>query len=140
VKRALISDIHANLEALEAVLSAAPRYDHALVLGDLVGYGADPNAVIDRVRSLGPATFIRGNHDKVGAGLENTEGFNYLARQAISWTASTLTAEHRRWLAALPQGPALIDDLVELRAPKHASTSYDDFDARWARRWPARFC
>ena len=114
LKYLVISDIHANLEALEAVLNAAARYDHALVLGDLVGYGADPNAVIDRVRSLGPATFIRGNHDKVGAGLENTEGFNYLARQAISWTASMLTAEHRRWLAALPQGPVLVDDLVEI--------------------------
>jgi diadenosine tetraphosphatase ApaH/serine/threonine PP2A family protein phosphatase len=110
----VISDIHANLEALEAVLSAAGRYDHALVLGDLVGYGADPNAVIDRVRSIGPATFIRGNHDKVGAGLENTDGFNYLARHAISWTADALTDEHREWLAALPQGPVVVDDLVEI--------------------------
>lgn len=110
----VISDIHANLEALDAVLDAADAYDHALVLGDLVGYGADPNAVIDRVRSLGPATLIRGNHDKVGAGLENTDGFNYLARQAISWTADALTADHRQWLAALPQGPVVVDDLVEI--------------------------
>ena len=65
----VISDIHANLEALEAVLAAATSFDHALVLGDFVGYGADPNAVIDRVLSLPSATFIRGNHDKVGAGL-----------------------------------------------------------------------
>jgi predicted phosphodiesterase len=101
LKYLVISDIHANLEALDAVLQAAGGYDHALVLGDLVGYGADPNAVIDRVRSLGPATCIRGNHDKVGAGLENTDGFNYLARHAISWTADTLTTDHRSWLAAL---------------------------------------
>ena len=53
------------------------------------------------------ATFIRGNHDKVGAGLENTDGFNYLARHAISWTANTLTPDHRQWLAALAQGPVV---------------------------------
>ena len=55
----IISDIHANLEALEAVLAAAGPYDHALVLGDLVGYGADPGGVIARVRALPSATFIR---------------------------------------------------------------------------------
>ena len=115
MKYLVISDIHANLEALDAVLAAAAgRYDHALVLGDLVGYGADPNAVIDRVRSLPAATFIRGNHDKVGAGLENTDGFNYLARHAIEWTAHALTPDHHDWLAALPQGPVVVDDLVEI--------------------------
>ena len=114
LKYLVISDIHANLEALDAVLAAAGRYDHVLVLGDLVGYGADPNAVIDRVLSLPAATFIRGNHDKVGAGLENTDGFNYLARHAIEWTANALTPPHHDWLAALPQGPAIVDDLVEI--------------------------
>jgi diadenosine tetraphosphatase ApaH/serine/threonine PP2A family protein phosphatase len=110
----VVSDIHANLEALDAVLAAAGRYDHALVLGDLVGYGADPNPVIDRIRALPSATFIRGNHDKVGSGLEDTDGFNYLARQAIEWTARTLTPGHRAWLAALPEGPALVDSFVEI--------------------------
>ena len=128
----VISDIHANLEALDAVLAAAGPYDHALVLGDLVGYGADPNAVIDRVRSMGPATFIRGNHDKVGAGLENTEGFNYLARHAISWTANELTPNHRQWLADLAQGPVVVDDLVEIchGAPFDEDVYiFDDLDA-----------
>jgi diadenosine tetraphosphatase ApaH/serine/threonine PP2A family protein phosphatase len=114
LKYLVISDIHANLEALDAVLAVAGRYDHALVLGDLVGYGADPNAVIDRVRALSAATLIRGNHDKVGAGLESTDGFNYLARHAIEWTANALTPERRDWLAALPQGPVIVDDLVEI--------------------------
>ena len=114
MKYLVISDIHANLEALDAVLAAAGPYDHALVLGDLVGYGADPNAVIDRVRALPSATLIRGNHDKVGAGLENTDGFNYLARHAIEWTANALTPDHHDWLAALPQGPVVVDDLVEI--------------------------
>lgn len=110
----VLSDIHANLEALEATLAAAGRYDRALVLGDLVGYGADPNAVIARVRELPVETIIRGNHDKVAAGLEDVEGFNLIARDAIEWTASVLTPQNREWLAALPQGPVIVDDLVEI--------------------------
>jgi diadenosine tetraphosphatase ApaH/serine/threonine PP2A family protein phosphatase len=137
LKYLVISDVHANLEALEAVLAGAGPYDHALVLGDLVGYGADPNAVIDRVRALPAATFIRGNHDKVGAGLENTDGFNYLARHAITWTTSTLTPERRQWLAALPKGPLIIDDLVEIchGAPFDEDVYiFDDLDAMRALR------
>jgi diadenosine tetraphosphatase ApaH/serine/threonine PP2A family protein phosphatase len=137
LKYLVISDVHANLEALEAVLASAGPYDHALVLGDLVGYGADPNAVIDRVRALPAATFIRGNHDKVGAGLENTDGFNYLARHAITWTTNTLTPERRQWLAALPQGPLVIDDLVEIchGAPFDEDVYiFDDLDAMRALR------
>ena len=133
----VISDVHANLEALDAVLADAGPYDHALVLGDLVGYGADPNAVIDRVRALPTTTFIRGNHDKVGAGLENTDGFNYLARHAITWTTNTLTPERRQWLAALPQGPTIIDDLVEIchGAPFDEDVYiFDDLDAMRALR------
>jgi diadenosine tetraphosphatase ApaH/serine/threonine PP2A family protein phosphatase len=133
----VISDVHANLEALDAVLAAAGPYDHALVLGDLVGYGADPNTVIDRVRALPATTFIRGNHDKVGAGLENTDGFNYLARHAITWTTNALTPERRQWLAALPQGPTVIDDLVEIchGAPFDEDVYiFDDLDAMRALR------
>lgn len=110
----VISDIHGNLEALEATLHAAGSYDRVLVLGDLVGYGADPNAVVDRVRALPIARIIRGNHDKVGAGVEGIESFNHIARLAIEWTATALTAENRSWLAALPQGPVLVDDLTEM--------------------------
>ena len=128
----VVSDIHANLEALDAVLAAAGSCDHALVLGDLVGYGADPNPVIDRLRALPSATFIRGNHDKVGSGVEDTDGFNYLARQAIEWTARTLTPEHRAWLAALPKGPVIVDSLVEIchGAPFDEDVYiFDDLDA-----------
>ncbi|HEX2460028.1 MAG TPA: metallophosphoesterase [Vicinamibacterales bacterium] len=110
----VLSDIHANLEALEATLAAADAYDATLVLGDLVGYGADPNAVIECVRGLQPAVVIRGNHDKVAARLEGVEGFNQIAREAIEWTSDALTAENRAWLAALPQGPVVIDDTVEI--------------------------
>ena len=110
----ILSDIHANLEALEAVLEAAPAWDRALILGDLVGYGADPNAVVERVRALPTAALIRGNHDKVAAGLTSVEGFNQLARLAIQWTATELTSANLTWLAALPAGPAVAEDLVEI--------------------------
>jgi diadenosine tetraphosphatase ApaH/serine/threonine PP2A family protein phosphatase len=135
MKYLVVSDIHANLEALEATLAGAAPHDAVLVLGDLVGYGADPNAVIDRIRQLGNTTIIRGNHDKVGAGVEDVEAFNHLAKQAIQWTASELTAANRTWLAALPAGPVNIDAVVQIC---HGSPFdedvyiFDDLDARRA--------
>jgi predicted phosphodiesterase len=112
----VISDIHANLEALEAVLatSARTQCDRVLLLGDLVGYGADPNAVIDRVRAIPGIVIIRGNHDKVAAGVESMEGFNHMARLAIAWTSAALTDDNRDFLAALPEGPVDIDEHVEI--------------------------
>lgn len=112
----VLSDIHANLEALETVLDAAAAipYDRVLVLGDLVGYGPDPNAVVERVRTLAPFAVIRGNHDKVGAGLEPSDAFNAVARTAIRWTYEALSDDNRDWLAELPAGPTAIDDLLEI--------------------------
>jgi diadenosine tetraphosphatase ApaH/serine/threonine PP2A family protein phosphatase len=112
----VISDIHANLEAYEAVMAEAKplQYDKVLLLGDLVGYGADPNAICDRVRDLKPDALIRGNHDKVGSGVESPEGFNAVARNAIRWTYDNLSAQNRDWLAALPAGPLIVDDMIEI--------------------------
>ena len=112
----VISDIHANLEAYETVMAeAAPlKYDKVLILGDLVGYGADPNAICEKVRALKPEALIRGNHDKVGSGVESPEGFNAVARNAIRWTFENLTNENRDWLAELPAGPMIVDDLIEV--------------------------
>ena len=111
----VLSDVHANLEALDAVIDAAAgEWDQALVLGDLVGYGADPNAVIDRVRALPIASMVRGNHDKVAAGLAPMDSFNQVARQAIEWTAAALTPANLQWLAAMPQGPLTVDALTEI--------------------------
>ena len=111
----VISDIHGNLEALEAVLRVADgRYDDVLVLGDLVGYGADPNAVVDRVRALDPHAVIRGNHDKVASGLDDGESFNAVARSAVMWTFEALTSDNRKYLVELPPGPRTIDDLIEI--------------------------
>jgi diadenosine tetraphosphatase ApaH/serine/threonine PP2A family protein phosphatase len=112
----ILTDIHANLEALEAcVADAVPRtFDQTLVLGDLVGYGGDPNAVVERIQSLKPTAIVRGNHDKVACGLEEAEGFNAVAKSAAKWTLEVLTPEHREWLCALPAGPIDVDDVVEI--------------------------
>src|SRR5689334_16088098 len=112
----VISDIHANLEAYETVMAAASslNYERVLVLGDLVGYGADPNAVCEKVRALKPHAIIRGNHDKVGSGVESPEGFNAVARNAIRWTLEHLSEDNREWLANLPAGPVSVDDMIEI--------------------------
>ena len=112
----VLTDVHANLEALDACLSHAKArgYDQTLVLGDLVGYGPDPNETIARIQSLNPAAMIRGNHDKVACGLEQPEGFNVVAKGAALWTYETLSAANRAWLAALPQGPQIVDELAEI--------------------------
>lgn len=112
----VLSDIHANIDALDAVLEAAPTgsYDGVVVLGDLVGYGAEPNLVVDRVRALSPVAIVRGNHDKVAAGLESAEGFNPTAQRSAAWTRDALSRETREYLVALPEGPRVLDDLVEI--------------------------
>jgi predicted phosphodiesterase len=112
----ILTDIHANLEALDACVADARTrgFDRTLVLGDLVGYGADPNAVIDRVLALEPAAIVRGNHDKVASGIEQAEGFNSVAKSAAHWTLDALTPAHRAWLTALPAGPVVVDDLIQI--------------------------
>ncbi len=100
----LLSDIHANLQALRAVLQHAPAHDAVWNLGDIVGYGANPNEVIEEVRALGP-TFVRGNHDRVCSGLADIDGFNPVAARAARWTTCVLSAEHLAWLRHLPAGP-----------------------------------
>jgi predicted phosphodiesterase len=112
----VLSDIHANIDALEGVLADAVSsgYERVVVLGDLVGYGAEPNRVIERVRALNPAAAIRGNHDKVAAGLESAEGFNPTAKRAANWTRDALTDENRQYLQSLPAGPIALDALTLL--------------------------
>ena len=112
----ILSDIHANIDALEHVLAATPpaTWDRVIVLGDLVGYGAEPNAVVDRVRGLDPLAIIRGNHDKAGCGLDDGSSFNNVARMAARWTFEALTPQNRDYLRALPAGPAALDADVEI--------------------------
>jgi predicted phosphodiesterase len=101
----ILSDIHANLIALDAVLEAAEgRWEKAVCLGDVVGYGPDPNQSVDRIRSLGAIT-IRGNHDK-GVGDPALAGdFNPVARNVLRWTHDQLRAENRKYIENLPKGP-----------------------------------
>ena len=102
----ILADIHANLEALEAVLERARgRFDRVICCGDLVGYGPDPNEVTEAVRQLDPAVVVRGNHDKAAVGLTDLSWFNPLARSAALWTQAQLSEENRRYLQAMPRGP-----------------------------------
>lgn len=106
----ILSDVHANWEALHAVLeSAAGRYDRVVCLGDLVGYAADPNAVTDWVRA-NASVVVRGNHDRACGGLEDLEWFNPVARAAAKWTHTELTPENLAYIAALPKGPLVVEN------------------------------
>ena len=100
----IISDIHANNSAFSACRAAFPAYDVVWNLGDLVGYGANPNEVIAGANELG-AVFVRGNHDKACSGISDLEGFNPVAALAALWTQKNLTSANLEWLKALPQGP-----------------------------------
>ena len=120
----LLSDIHANLEALEACLAAAPEHDLVANLGDVVGYGASPNEVVDRSRELGNI-FVRGNHDKAATGLLELDDFNPLAAAAAIWTRNQLTPEHYEWLRTLPQGPLPLESVQEVQLV-HGSPEDED--------------
>jgi predicted phosphodiesterase len=101
----ILSDIHGNREALEAVLAdARGRYDRAVCLGDLVGYGADPNFAVDWARADASA-IVRGNHDRVCAGLESLYSYRPAARAAAEWSFNNLTSDNRIYLERLPRGP-----------------------------------
>ncbi|MFG0320449.1 MAG: metallophosphoesterase family protein [Planctomycetota bacterium JB042] len=99
----IFSDVHANRPALDAVLEDIARVgvDRHLCLGDLVGYGPHPREVVERVRALGCPVVV-GNHDLAAIGRLDTSDFNPFARAAVDWTASRLSEDDRRYLAALP--------------------------------------
>lgn len=103
----VLADLHSNLEALGAALEFARPlgYDRALVLGDIVGYGPDPGGVIDLLGSLPDVVAIRGNHDRVAAGLDGEEEFNEAARAAALWTRRALSPGAAAYLRSLPRGP-----------------------------------
>jgi diadenosine tetraphosphatase ApaH/serine/threonine PP2A family protein phosphatase len=105
----VISDIHANLTALEAVLDnasthlpAETTFDSVWCLGDLVGYGPDPNECVQRVRDLAGLVCLIGNHDQAALGQIPLSRFNREARQVAEWTRHELKKTHREYLASLP--------------------------------------
>ena len=112
----ILSDIHSNIDALDAVLARTPpeSYDRLVVLGDLVGYGANPNEVVNRIFDLEPHVMIRGNHDKVSSGVERTDKFRRISTEAARWTNKALTPENRERVARLPAGPKNVDRDVEV--------------------------
>lgn len=120
----LLSDIHANVHALDACLAAAPPYDTVVNLGDIVGYGASPNEVIARSRSLG-GLVVRGNHDKACSGTSSMEDFNPIAGLAALWTRTILDREKLDWLRDLPQGPLKIEG-VDRALFVHGSPADED--------------
>ncbi|ODS59524.1 MAG: hypothetical protein ABS36_00915 [Acidobacteria bacterium SCN 69-37] len=112
----ILTDIHANRHALQAVLAdaAVQGYDTVLCLGDIVGYGGEPGAALDLTLGLSPTGLIRGNHDKVCAGLEPATSFNDVARRAAEWTHAVLSPAQLRILVALPRGPMRITGDLEI--------------------------
>ncbi|MGI8744758.1 MAG: metallophosphoesterase family protein [Bryobacteraceae bacterium] len=105
----ILSDIHANWQALDAVIQHAKgRYDNILCCGDIVGYGADPDAVTDWVRENVNIT-VRGNHDKACAGLEDLEWFNPVARLSAMWTQVSTNPDNIAYLRNLAQGPEQVN-------------------------------
>jgi diadenosine tetraphosphatase ApaH/serine/threonine PP2A family protein phosphatase len=99
---AVISDVHSNLHALDAVLADAGAVDAIWHLGDIVGYGPDPDAVVDRLATRG-AVGVRGNHDAAACGGDEIDWFNPDARAAMEWTRRAMSASTLAWLRALPE-------------------------------------
>jgi predicted phosphodiesterase len=112
VRYLILSDIHSNWEALEAVVDASKGlYEKVICLGDLVGYGADPNLVVDWVRTHANVV-IRGNHDKACSGMEGLQWFNEIARDAALWTLRALSPENLTYLVGLRRGPLELPDMT----------------------------
>ncbi len=112
MKTLIFSDVHANLTALDAVLADAGKFDRVWCLGDIVGYGPDPNECIERFRSLPGLQCLKGNHDAAILGEIPIRAFNHEARDSLAWLESTLTSANKDWLAGLDE--QLVLDQVTL--------------------------
>jgi predicted phosphodiesterase len=115
MKWGVISDVHANVHALEAVLRALGRegVDRFICAGDLVGYGPNPNECVARIASLDPPpVVIAGNHDLMAIGRLRTDAIGPLPKQTIEWTSEVLSEDARRYLAALPASTVTDDGVV----------------------------
>ncbi|MCU0452761.1 MAG: metallophosphatase family protein [Bacteroidetes bacterium] len=136
MRTAIISDIHGNLEALEAVLASirSEGMDRIICLGDIVGYGADPGPCIDLVRSA-CAFAVLGNHDAAAVDISLAERFSSHAAAAIIWTGTKLSAEHLQYLRGLPLLHAESDRLYVHASPLEPALwnyVFDSIDAREA--------
>jgi predicted phosphodiesterase len=120
----VLSDIHANITALEASLAAADGHWQRIVcLGDLVDYGPDPNEATERVRTLDPI-IVRGNHDKAVTGLTPIEDFNPVAQIAARWTHQQLRPDNFSYISQLPAGPASTYGITLVHGSFHDEDEY----------------
>ncbi len=119
----IISDIHSNLAALDAVIGAVGSVDGWWCLGDIVGYGPQPNEVIEAIQDL-QATCIRGNHDDGVQRLDDLSWFNSLAGLALEWTAKQLSEQSWRFLRDLPERVSIDGYHLVHGSPRHALTEY----------------
>jgi predicted phosphodiesterase len=112
----IFTDIHGNLEAFYALIKSIQKkkIDHYICLGDLVGYGASPNEVIQKVLTFKPMDIIRGNHDKAVCGLDSVQTFNPIAASAIHWTRTHITKKNMDYLARLPKSAEIIHDTITI--------------------------
>ena len=122
----LISDLHANIEAFDAVMAAAPEHDLVANLGDLVGYNASPNEVCERALALG-GLVVRGNHDRACSGLTDLSDFNPVAAISARWTQTNLKADYLHWLRNLPQGPIRQEELPGVEFVHGAPEDEDEY-------------
>jgi len=112
----IFSDIHSNIEAFEKLLSLKKIHnaDKYLFLGDLVGYGPNPNEVITQFQKLPRTNFVRGNHDKVIADLESSSLFNPAAAFSAEWSKLKIAEANFKFLKQLPKGPQIIDRFITI--------------------------
>ena len=121
---AVLSDIHANAAALDAVLAAIPSVDEVWQLGDVVGYGPEPDAVVARLRSIG-ALGVRGNHDAAAMGQLDIDAFNVDARRAMEWTQATIGRRHACLAGSRsPSGSSGEDSLLVHGSPRDPTWEY----------------
>lgn len=111
MKFAILSDIHSNWQALQAVMADMPEVDEVICLGDVVGYGGDPILCLDFVQEKKWPTLV-GNHDRACTDVDILEWFNEDAARAIEWTVVKLGTERLNWLAALPDCDQIGDEIV----------------------------
>ncbi|HSM23916.1 MAG TPA: metallophosphoesterase family protein [Anaerolineaceae bacterium] len=128
----IISDIHSNLEAIQAVVNNTGEVDAVWCLGDLVGYGPDPDECIDLIKSLPNLSCIRGNHDAAILGEMDVRLFNQEARSTIDWQLSHLSTENIEFLKKLPDRLSISDCYLVHGSPRYPIWEYilDPFVAR----------
>ncbi len=124
MKALIISDIHANLTALNAVVEHAGDFDATWCLGDLIGYGPDPNECIARIQSLPNLTCLLGNHDAAVIGDIDISSFNIEARISVGWTQSVISEAGQEFLKSLPSKVEVAGQTLAHGSPRHPIWEY----------------